>query len=127
VTLDRVRAEALLLSGKRDDAFTLYAKLAKENPDNGPIQEGYAEALLSTTDKASLQQALDQWRRIAARSKARTPRWFKAKYSVALAQFKLGDKQAAGQLLHYTLETPPGLERTGWQAHFAELLKRCQM
>ncbi len=127
VTLDRVRAEALLLSGKRDDAFALYAKLVKENPDNGPLQEGYADALLTSTDKATLQQALDQWRRIAARTKARTPRWFKAKYSVALAQYKLGDKQAAGQLLHYTLETPPGLDGTGWQAPFAELLKRCQM
>jgi hypothetical protein len=125
VTLDRVRAEALLLSGKRDEALKIYAQLAKDNADNGPIQEGYADALLAGNDKPSLQLALDQWRRIAARSKARTSRWCKAKYSIALANFRLGDKQAAAQLLQYPLETPPGLDGTGWEQHFQELLKRC--
>jgi hypothetical protein len=81
--------------------------------------------LLTTADKAPLQLALDQWRRIAARTKARTPRWFKAKYSVALAQYKLGDKKSARQLLDYTLQTPPGLDGTGWQGKFEELLKLC--
>jgi hypothetical protein len=104
----------------------LYAKLARAQPDNGPILEGYADALLAGTDKASLDQALDQWRRIAARSKPRSPRWFKAKYSVALAQWKQGDKAAAAQLLKFTIETPPGLEGTGWQQAFADLLKRCE-
>lgn len=126
VTLDRVRASALLLAGKRDDALKLYAQLAQAHADNGPIQEGYADALLAGNDQQSWQQALDQWRRISSRSKARTPRWFKAKYSVALAQYKLGDRAAAKQLLLYTLETPPGLEGTGWQQQFSELLKSCE-
>ncbi len=126
VTLDRVRAAGLLLAGKRDDALKLFVQLAKDHADNGPIQEGYADALLAGSDKQSLQQALDQWRRIASRSKARTPRWFKAKYSVALAQYKLGEKAAAKQLLQYSLETPPGLEGTGWQQQFTELLKLCE-
>lgn len=125
VALDRGKAEAMLLAGQRQEGLALYAQLAKDNPDSGPIQEGYADALLAAGDKSSLQMALDQWRRIAARTKARTPRWFKAKYSVALAQYKLGDKKSAGQLLDYTLQTPPGLAGTGWQAKFAELLKLC--
>jgi hypothetical protein len=95
VTLDRIRAEGLLLSGKRDEAIKLYAQLAKEHTDNGPIQEGYGDALISGNDRASLEQALDQWRRIAARSKPRTPRWCKAKYNIALAHYRLGDKSAA--------------------------------
>jgi hypothetical protein len=125
VALDRGKAEAMLFAGQRAEALALYAQLAKDNPDSGPIQEGYADTLLASPDKASLQLALDQWRRIAARTKARTPRWFKAKYSVALAQYKLGDKKSAGQLLDYTLQTPPGLDGTGWQAKFEELLKLC--
>lgn len=126
VTLDRVRAEALLLSGKRDDALKIYAQLAKDNADNGPIQEGYGDALLAGNDKPSLEQALDQWRRISARSKARTSRWCKAKYNIALAHFRLGDKPAAVQLLQYTLEAPPGLKDTGWEQAYRDLLKRCQ-
>lgn len=126
VTLDRVRAAALLLAGKRDDALKLYAQLAKAHADNGPIQEGYADGLLAGSDKPSLEQALDQWRRISARSKPRTPRWFKAKYNIALAQYKLGDRAAAKQLLLYSLETPPGLEGTGWQQSFTELLRKCE-
>lgn len=123
VTLDRVRAEGLLLSGKRDEAVKLYAQLAKENADNGPIQEGYGDALLLGNDKPSLEQALDQWRRIASRSKPRTPRWCKAKYNIALAHYRLGDKPAAAQLLQYTLEAPPGLKDTGWEQAYRDLLK----
>ncbi|WP_145083978.1 hypothetical protein [Anatilimnocola aggregata] len=126
VTLDRVKAEALLLAGQRNEAFTLYARLAKENQDSAAIQEGWADVLLAATDKPTLQQALDRWRLIAARTKPRTPRWYKAKYSVALAQFKLGAKPAAAQLLRYTLEAPPGLAGSGWEVQFQELLRRCE-
>lgn len=126
VTLDRVRAEGLLLSGKRDEAVKLYAQLAKDNADNGPLQEGYGDALLLGNDKQSLEAALDQWRRIASRSKARTPRWCKAKYNIALAHYRLGDKPAAAQLLQYTLEAPPGLKETGWEQSYRDLLKHCQ-
>ncbi|MDX1947778.1 MAG: hypothetical protein SFU86_20440 [Pirellulaceae bacterium] len=124
-SLDRVRAEALAAAGRRDEALAAYAQLVKEQPDNGTIQEDYADLLLAGTDKTSLTAALSQWRIIASRTKPRTPRWFKAKYSVALAQLQLGDPAGAATLLRFLLETPPGLKGTGWEEPFGKLLARC--
>jgi hypothetical protein len=89
------------------------------------VQEGYAQLLLDGNDPPSLQKALNAWRRIAARSRPHTDRWRRAKYSVALAQFKLGDRAAAAQLLRYMLETPPGLAGSGFEEEYAELLRKC--
>jgi hypothetical protein len=72
-----------------------------------------------------LRQALDRWRFIAGRTKPRTARWLEAKYSVALAQFKLGDRAGAATLLRFLLETPPGLKGTEWEGAYADLLRKC--
>lgn len=113
------------LPGRRAEALAGMAMLAKANPDNGDIQVKYAELLLAADDTPSLKLALDRWRIIASRSKPRTPRWYQAKYSVALAQFKLNDRASAATLLKYLLETPPGLKGSEWEAPCADLLRRC--
>jgi tetratricopeptide (TPR) repeat protein len=124
--LARAEAESLAASGRRDEALALYRKLVAAHPDSGPLQEGYAALLLAGDDKDSLTVALAQWRIIASRSKPRTDRWWQAKYSVALAQFKLGDKAGAATLLRYVLHTPPGLAGTAWEEKFTALLEECE-
>ena len=125
LALTRIRAEALAATGKRAEALAAFAALAKENPNSAAIQEGYAELLL-TGDVAAVKQSLDQWRRILSRAKPRSDLWFKAKYSVALAQFKLGEKKDAAAVLRYTLELPPGLSGTVWQDKYEALLRECE-
>jgi hypothetical protein len=80
--------------------------------------------LLDSDDKSYWQQALDQWRRVAARTRPRTDRWFHAKYSVALAQFKLNDKQGAAKLIRY-LQATEDLKRSGIEKEFDDLLSQC--
>jgi tetratricopeptide (TPR) repeat protein len=124
--LERVRAECLVSTGKLDEAIVLYTRLAQEHPQDGDVQEGYAALLTARTDRASLQKALEQWRRVAAKSPPRTPRWWRAKYGVAEAQYKLGDKTGAGKLIRYLAEVPPGLEGCELKEQFLTLLKRCE-
>jgi tetratricopeptide (TPR) repeat protein len=125
LSLERVRAEALASIGRRQEALAAYQRLAASNPQNGAIQEGYARLLLDSADHGQLKQALDQWRLVASRTKPRTSRWYEAKYSVALVQFKLGDRESAATLLRYLLETPPGLKGTDWEATYSDLLRKC--
>jgi hypothetical protein len=125
LSLTRIRAEALAATGKNAEALSIFAALAKDNPDSATIQEGYAELLLAG-DAAAVKQSLDQWRRILSRAKPRSELWFKAKYSVARAQFKLGEKKDAADVLRYTLELPPGLEGTAWKDKYEALLRECQ-
>jgi hypothetical protein len=123
LTLTLVAAE---LPARREEALASLAKLAKERPDSAAIQEKYADLLLAARDAASLKLALDRWRIIASRSKPRTPRWYKAKYSVALAQYRQNDRSGAATLLKYLLETPPGLKGTEWEARCTALLRECE-
>jgi tetratricopeptide (TPR) repeat protein len=125
LTLERVRAEALAAIGRHDEALVTFERLATDNPQNGVVQEGLARLLLSSSSPAQLKRALDQWRVVASRSKPRTPRWYEAKYSVALAQCKLGDREGAATLLRYLLEAPPGLAGSEWEAAYRELLAKC--
>ena len=126
VRMDRLHADALLAAGREQESLAIAARLARENPDSAEIQESYASKLIASGDRAALQRGLDEWRRIAARSKPRSDRWLQAKYSVAIAQYKLGDVSSAVTLLRYMLETPPGLKDSAWEQRFEELLARCR-
>jgi hypothetical protein len=124
--LDQVRAESLLAAGRRAEALTAYRQLAEEYPDQGEIQEAYADLLLAVGDAASLRTALEQWRRIAARSRPHSQRWYRAKLAVATALLGLGERQEAAERIRYLLEVPPGVQEPQWQAKFAALLERCE-
>jgi hypothetical protein len=126
LALDRIEAAALAAAGRRDEAVVAYAKLNEADADDAAILTAYASLLLDSTDPHQLERALGLWRAIAARSKPRSPDWQQAKYSVALAQFRLGDRAASAALLRYILETPPGLAGSPWEARYNDLLKRCQ-
>jgi len=117
-------AAALATAGQAEAALVAYAKLAEEHPLDGAIQEAYANILLESSDQQTLKLALDQWRRVAAKCRPRSERWFKAKYSIALTQFRLGDKSGAAKLIHY-LQATEDLSKTEWQQKYGELLKRC--
>ncbi len=124
--LQRIRAGALAAAGQPDEALKLFESLAKENPRDGNIQESYAQLLLESTDKKRLEQAVVQWRIVDRGSREQTERWYRAKYSIALAHYKLGEKQRAAQLIEYLKITPPGLDDSPLKREFEELLVRCK-
>ena len=121
--LDRLRAESLAQLGRRDEALEAYTNLAESLPNNGAVQEAYAELLGQSSDKASREAALARWRQIAAKTPPRSERWCKAKYSIAQLQAELGNRKAAATLCRFLLETPPGMSETGWQERFEKLLR----
>jgi hypothetical protein len=125
VAVERGYAKALAAAGKHKEALAAFKELAQTRPQDGDVQEAYARLLLESGDEAAWRLALDQWRRVAARSKPRSPRWFRAKYSVAMTQFKLGDKQNAAKLIRY-LKATEDLAQSGLERELEALLKRCQ-
>jgi len=120
-----IRAAALVKLGDNEAALIAYAKLAEEHSSQASVQVAYAERLLSSENEEQLRLGLRQWRGIASKTKPRTPRWFQAKYSVALVQFKLGDREAAAKLIRY-LQATEDLASSGLEREFAQLLERCR-
>jgi 16S rRNA U1498 N3-methylase RsmE len=70
--------------------------------------------------------ALDHWRRIAARARPQSERWYQAKFATALALSKLGQKREAADRIQYLQATTPALASTPWAQRFADLLRKCQ-
>jgi tetratricopeptide (TPR) repeat protein len=124
-TLDRVEAQAFATAGKRDQAIAAFGKLVGKYPQDGAIQEAFAQLLSQGTERKEWETGLGQWRKIAARSQPQSARWYRAKYAVADLQQRLGDAPAAVQLIRYLQETPPGLPAE-WQGPFEQLLKKCE-
>jgi len=125
-TLALARAEALAAAGQWDQALRQYSRLAAENPTSGHIQQRYADALLEAGDPASLDKALTQWRKVARKSPPKSQRWYRAKYSVALAHYKLGNKQQAANLIRYLRALHPDLGGPAMQKKFLHLLAQCE-
>jgi Flp pilus assembly protein TadD len=121
----RHRAAALDASGRSDEALVVLTELARQHPQHRAVQEELGQLLLSRSDAPTLRQALDQWRRIAARCRPRTTAWFRAKYNVALAQYKLGDKDSASRLIRY-LQLTEDLSSSGLSEEFLDLRQRCE-
>ena len=123
---DRIHAAALADAGQRAEALQAYQRLAEENPQHGKIQEGYARLLLAGDRKETLTLARDRWREVLRKSRPKSERWYRAKYSVALAHYKLGERKRAADMIRLVQTLPPGLEATSMKDQFLKLLEMCQ-
>lgn len=119
------RADALAIVGRNPEAIQLLGELAKRSPRDGRIQERYGDALIGSQDRPTLEQALKQWRLVSQKSSPQSERWFKAKYHIALALFRLGDHKRAAEVLG-VLQLTTDLDDTTWGDAIRQLLERCQ-
>jgi len=125
-TLEKIRAEALAGAGQVDRALTAYETLAASAPNDGAIQEAYAELLLSRRDPASLKKAMEKWRELEKRSPQASARWFRAKYAVAWLHCQSGNKQQAAKMITLLKLLHPELGGSEMKAKFETLLARCK-
>ena len=123
--VSQVRARALARSGQVAMATALYQRLVKAYPRDGEVLEEYAQLLLDGTTRKSWQQALAQWRVVKQKSRAGSARRLRATYALAMAHYKLGDKQRAAQIIQITQATVD-LGLSGIAEKFDALLKRCK-
>jgi len=112
-------ARARLASGEIATAIALAAPLAKRYPQHAPVRLTYATALSKSDDDGDWQQAIAEWRRIAAASQPQSERWFQAKYNVAELLFRSGQHGQARKMLEYLKLNPPGWS----QSRFADRLE----
>ncbi|HYW78480.1 MAG TPA: hypothetical protein VE890_02850, partial [Thermoguttaceae bacterium] len=109
-----------------DEALAAYETLAAAAPDDGAIQEAYAELLLSRRDAASLEKAMVKWRELEKRSPQGSPRWFRAKYAIAWLHCQSGNKQQTAKMITLLKLLHPDLGGPEMKARFDDLLARCR-
>ena len=121
----RFQARALSISGQHAAAVTAFQRLVKEHPRDGALLEDYAQLLLDGKNADSWQQSVRQWRMVKQRSRPGSKRRLRATYALALAHFKLGDKQRAARIIRIAQATAD-LSTDPIAGKFAALLKRCE-
>jgi hypothetical protein len=123
---DRLEAQALADAGQTAESLRRFAELSRQYPRDGQIQEQYALLLVDAGDKASLDKALVKWREVEQRTQPATPRWFRAKYYLALTHEKLGNKEQAAKIITFTQVLHPELGGPELKTQFLKLLARCK-
>ncbi len=125
IRIPQVKAEALAASGRIDEALALYRSLVRQYPNNRAIHFDMAQLLLDGDSKSASQQALDEWARIAKRCRRGTDEWYRAKYSIALAYCKLGNRTEAVKRIRYWKATSD-IDQSDWKVRFDKLLAKCE-
>jgi hypothetical protein len=124
--LAHIEAAALAAAGKHEAAHAAYEKLSQSFPNDAAVQEAQARFLISSDKPQWIKEARAKWHAIQRRSKPASARWFRAKYSQALANERLGNKQQAAKIIKLLQVLHPELGGAEMKAKFLALLKRCQ-
>lgn len=125
-TADRLKAQALAVAGRTEEALAAYQWLAKIYSHDGDVQEAYAQLLSSRQDRPSLETALAKWREIDSGSRPASDRWFRAKYEVASLHLRLGDRAQAVKIINLLQLLHPELGGPAMKARFLELLEQAR-
>jgi tetratricopeptide (TPR) repeat protein len=125
-TLVLRRAQALRATGRSADAIAFLATAEKEYPQDLAIRRERAEQLLAASDVALLHQALEQWRGLETQFRPGSDDWFRAKYSLAEAHFKLGNFDRAAKIIELTQVLHPDLGGPQLAPQFKQLLAKCR-
>ncbi len=120
-----LQAGALLAAGDPATAGERLKRLAQEHPRRASVQRAYGRSLLESDRREAWREAVDQWRKIGAGAAKHSELWWEAKYSVADALRKLGEKEQAAQRIEYLLATEK-VESAEWKRRFEALLARCR-
>ena len=126
ILLSRWQADALMRTGDFAQAQVVLRPLVEQRPKDGQLQETYAQALLQSDTPAVLKRALAQWRTVLRRSKPQSSRWFRAKYTISLTHFKLGQPQRAAEIIKVLAALHPDLGGDEMRVQFQELLAKCK-
>jgi hypothetical protein len=114
--LEIARLRTLIDSGSGKAALPLAESLSAKYPDEGSIQEDYAHLLGQSSDPAQVRVALTRWREIVGRSRAGTPRWFRAQLGMAQAQLALGNRPQARTIVKVVEASYPTFAPSGGEA-----------
>ena len=122
----RIQARSLAAAGRQQEAGSIFKQLVEAYPDDGQMQEEYAEWLLTEGSRSSVEAAQAKWREIERRSPPGSDRWFRAKYALASAQHRLGNSEQAVKIITVTQVLHPELGGPVMKARFLKLLEQCQ-
>ena len=124
--LELAEAQAYASTGRTKDAINAFVRLSEAHPNDATIARGYAQLLLEADDRESVDKALAAWRNVLRRTRPNTPAWYEAKYSTALAHFRLGDRQSAVNMIELLATVDPEMGGPEMKRKFLALLDRCR-
>ncbi len=118
-------ARALAALGQADQALAHFQDVIELAPDE-EVLEDCAALLAQRGDHQSLEAALPIWRQLEQTATSGSPRWFRAKYQMALAHHSLGAPERAAKIIRVTQVLHPELGGPEQREQFLALLAQCE-
>jgi hypothetical protein len=119
---DMLAARGATALGEFDRARGILTPLVAARPRDGDVQEAWAELLLAAGGERPGDDALAAWRRVEQGSRPGSPRWFRAKYALAVWHLRRGDRRRAAEIVRLTELLHPDLGGAAMRARFEALL-----
>lgn len=111
---------------KHPDLLEIATATAQRYPRDRGVQLTLGDILLQQADSGDppREEALRQWRRIAALARPRSPEWYQAKLNVARLLVDSGQTGDARKMLEFIQAVPPGWSQSELAPQFDQLLGR---
>lgn len=119
--LQNWEAAAAEIHGDTKKAVQLYQKILADSPRDAGTRRRLAELLGKSQQKPQLEEAIRQWRIIAAGYAKGHDQWYNAKWEVARLYLELGNSAEAVKRIRYLQLTARPKEP--WKSKFDALLK----
>ena len=113
------QASALVTLGRQGEAEAIYREMTKADPKN-------QTAIVELARLLDGEQALQAWRKVAARTAAHSKIWYESKLNIARLLHETGKSPEAVKMLKYIKAVPPGWEKSDFKPAFEKLLRECE-
>jgi tetratricopeptide (TPR) repeat protein len=120
--LDRCLAQAYVSAGQPSRAITYYEQLLAKSPGDLRLLRTTAELLLQSDNPMHLKKGKAFWRKLESSAKKGSSDWLTARYSIALASYRLKEHDECRKLLTVTKLLYPRLGSEKLRKKYAELL-----
>lgn len=119
--LDECLARAYAVTGRPNDALSVYEPLLEQSPRDKRLLRGAAELLGELGSPAQRERAKTYWRRLESLEKTGSVPWLEARYQVAAVTLQLGQSDECRKLIQVTRLLYPELGNEDLRRRFAEL------
>ncbi len=120
----RLHARTLADAGRSEEALSHYERIVRAGAAGAAEWQSYAELLERRGDRASLEAALDAWRKVEQQAPRGSDTYYRARYAVASLHARAGNTAQALRMISLLRVLDPDLGGPEWRPRFEQLLDR---
>ena len=120
-----VQARLWQVERRGQEALRELRALHQAAPEEQRYAMAFADALIGSETPAAIESGLELWRRLMVLLPVSGSAWYRAKFAIASAHARLGDRERACQIARLTLRLYPDSSENVWRGKLEALEGSC--